>query len=78
MKNKITINGFDIEVMSAEKCNQAAWWVCLRAIPGERKPVERSQEDFCTQCGHAVWFDPQMGVTKPPKICLECVVQLPT
>lgn len=78
MKNKITIHGLDIEVASTEKCNQADWWVCVRVVPGEPKTLERSQEDFCTQCGHAVWFDPLMGVTKPPKLCLECAIQMET
>lgn len=73
----IKIFGHDVQVRSDEECDKCEWWVCARIRPGDQRPFDVAQEDFCTKCGCAVWFDPRPKISKPPKICMECALKGP-
>ena len=58
--DKLEIFGHEVKVKSDAAIDaECQWWVCARVIPGEKKPIESAQEDFCTQCNCAIWFDPR-------------------
>lgn len=70
----INVFGHEIHVGSDEQCDSCEWWICARVRLGEKPLFGSAQESFCTQCGHAVWYDARGGMSKPKKICIECAM----
>lgn len=62
-----------LRVVSQEETEAADFVVCLRV--GASSPFTDNVTDVCAHCGHAIFYRPYMP-KKPPKICIECAVEL--
>lgn len=62
-----------IKIVSDEDAERADFVVCLRV--GASSPFTDNETGTCTRCGHAIFFRPYVP-QKPPKICMQCAVEL--
>lgn len=62
-----------IHIVSWEEAEEASYFVCMRV--GNPSPFTDNVFGNCSHCGFPVFFRPY-GPAKPPKICLECALDL--